>query len=52
MKVMFILDDHEAKVTPMKVADALIEEGRFSNKDLKEVIAYLSVYTKYHKEEK
>lgn len=52
MKVMFILDDHEAKVTPMKVADALIEKSCLSNKDLEEIIAYLSFYTKYHKGEK
>lgn len=52
MKVMFALDDNETKVTPMKVADALIEDGGFSNKDLKELIAYLSVYTKYHMGEK
>lgn len=52
MRVMFVLDDDEEKVTPMKVAEALIEDGHFSNKDLKELIAYLSVYIKYHMGEK
>ena len=50
MKIGFELDEHEATVTPIKVAEALIECGQFEHKDLKELIAYLSVYTKYHKE--
>ena len=49
MKITFILDDHEDKITPMKIAQALAEgTPQLSNKDLKEIIAYLSVYTKYH----
>ena len=52
MKIFYTLEEHEKEVTPMKVADALIEDGHFSNKDLKELIAYLSVYTKYHMGEK
>lgn len=51
MKIGFELDEHEAKVTPIKVAEALIECDQFDHKDLKEIIAYLSVYTKYHKPE-
>ena len=48
MKIGFELDDHEKVVTPMKVADALVDCGAFTNKDLKELIAYLSVYTRYN----
>lgn len=51
MKIGFELDEHEATVTPIKTAEALIECGIFSHKDLKELIAYLSVHTKYHPEE-
>ena len=50
MQIGFTLEDHESKVTPIKVAEALIEDGSFGHKDLKEIIAYLSVYTKYHPE--
>ena len=48
MKVMFILDDHESNVTPMKIAQALAEDSDLDNKELKEIIAYLSVYTRYN----
>lgn len=48
MQIGFTLEDHEAKVTPIKTAEALIECRQFDHKDLKEIIAYLSVYTKYH----
>lgn len=48
MQICFMLDDHETAVTPIKVANALIEDGGFTHKDLKEIIAYLSVYTKYN----
>lgn len=48
MQIGFTLEDYETTVTPMKVAEALIEDKTFDIKDLKEIIAYLSVYTKYH----
>ena len=48
MNIAFELDDNEKAVTPMKTADALIDWGGFTNKDLKELIAYLSVYTRYN----
>lgn len=48
MQIGFILDDNEKSVTPMKVAEALIDQEEFTHKELKELIAYLSVYTKYH----
>lgn len=48
MKIGFELDEHEAVVTPIKVAEALIESGMFDYKDVKEIIAYLSIYTRYH----
>lgn len=51
MKIGFELDEHETKITPIKVADALIDCGQFDHKDLKEIIAYLSVHTKYNKPE-
>lgn len=51
MQLFFQLEDHETKVTPMKTADALINSDQFSYKELKELIAYLSVYTRYHHED-
>ena len=48
MQIGYTLEDYETKVTPMKIAEALIEDKSLTIKDLKEVIAYLSVYTKYH----
>lgn len=48
MKIGFELEEHESKVTPIKIAEALIEDG-FSHNELKEIVAYLSVYTKYNK---
>ena len=48
MQVGFILDDHESEVTPLKTAEAIIESKQFSHNQLKELIAYLSVYTRYN----
>ena len=50
MRVAFELDEHEDKVTPIGAAYALINSDIFDEKDLKELIAYLSVYTRYNKE--
>jgi len=48
MTIGFILDDDERMVTPLKTAEAIIESEEFDYKELKELIAYLSVYTKYN----
>ena len=48
MTIGFTLEDHENEVTPLKTAEALIACEQFSIKDLKELIAYLSVYTRYN----
>jgi magnesium-transporting ATPase (P-type) len=48
MKVAFILDDHESEVTPLKTVEAIIESNQFSHDEIKEIIAYLSVYTRYN----
>lgn len=56
MKIMFELDEHESDVTPMMVASALIDavgaSKTFPDNGLKEVLAYLSVYTRYAAERK
>jgi len=48
MKIGFELEEHETSVTPLKVAEALIECESFNSNELKELIAYLSVYTRYN----
>ena len=48
MELGFILGDNEDRVTPMRTAEALVASGQFTHKELKEIIAYLSVYTKYN----
>ena len=48
MQIGFILDENEKRVTPMKTADALINSDQFDHQELKELIAYLSVYTRYN----
>lgn len=48
MKIGFELEPHESKVTPMKVADALIDSEQFGNQELKELSAYLSAFTRYN----
>lgn len=47
MELGFILNENETSITAIKTADALIECGHFDERGLKEIIAYLSVYTKY-----
>jgi inorganic pyrophosphatase len=45
------MDDNEGKITPIKVANALIEAldacKDFPENGLKEITAYLSVYNRY-----
>lgn len=48
MTIRFILDNDECTITPLKMAEAIIESEEFDYKELKELIAYLSVYTKYN----
>lgn len=48
MEIGFILDDNEGDITPMRTAHALVSSGQFTHRELKELIAYLSVYTKYN----
>ena len=48
MDIQFVLNDDEDYVTPMKVADALVNVSSFSHKDIKEIIAYLTVWSKYN----
>lgn len=43
MEIRFYLKDNE-NGTPIKVADALIECGRFEAADLEEIAAHLNVY--------
>lgn len=50
MIVSFELDEHEDQVTPIKVADALISSDQFDREELKELIAYLSVFTRYNED--
>lgn len=56
MTLEFVFEEHEEKVTPIRVANALIETlllcKDFPEDGLKEIIAYLSVYTRYNKKEK
>jgi hypothetical protein len=51
MQIYFTLDDNEKAITPLKVVEALIDQDIFNHKELKEIIAYLSVYTKYNADE-
>lgn len=48
MIISFELEDREYKITPIKVAEALINSEQFHYDELKELIAYLSVYTRYN----
>ena len=51
MKIIFRLASEEsAAITPLKTAEALIESGQFDDRELEELIAYLSVYIRYNKE--
>ena len=51
MQIGFMMDDNEGKMTPIKVANALIEaldaSKEFPENGLKEIVAYLSVYNRY-----
>lgn len=51
MIISFELEEHEKKVTPMNTAAAMIESEQFTRQQLKEIIAYLSVYTRYNKDD-
>ena len=48
MNIEFVLEDHEENITPLRTAEAIVSSEFFSVKDLKEIIAYLSVYTRYN----
>lgn len=50
MIISFELDDHEDRVTPIMVADALISSDQFDREQIKELIAYLSVFTRYNED--
>lgn len=56
MYIGIVLDDNESKVTPIKVANALIEaldaSKEFPENGLKEIVAYLSVYNRYAEDRK
>lgn len=51
MEIKFHLEEHEKRVTPLKMAEALVEQKEFTRDELKELIEYLSVYTRYHMED-
>ena len=48
MTVNLILDDNEDKITPMKIAEALIDSGQVTYLELKELVAYLSIFLDYN----
>ena len=50
MIIGFELESHEKRITPMNTANALIESEQFTREQLKELIAYLSVYTRYNED--
>lgn len=50
MTIGFMLEENETKITPMKVADALIDSEALDAKDIKELVAYLTVWYKYNME--
>lgn len=54
MYIGIVLDDNESKVTPIKVANALIEAldacKEFPENGLKELVAYLSIHNRYSEE--
>lgn len=51
MIIGFELEEHEKKITPMNTAAAIIESEQFTRQQLKELIAYLSVYTRYNEDD-
>ena len=50
MKITYELNEHDKEVTPIKVADALIESDRFSRDQLNELAQYLFTYTRMNKQ--
>lgn len=48
MKLLFEMDAYESTITPIKLADALVECGTFDAKELGELGAYLSTYSAYN----
>ena len=51
MEFNIVLDDRESRMEPIKIAQNLIElvnDKYLKTKDIKEIIAYLSVYTRYN----
>ena len=50
MKITYQLDEHDTALTPIKVADALIESGNFTNDQLNELAQYLFTYTRMNKQ--
>lgn len=56
MQIGFEMDELEGKMTPIKVANALIEAldtcKDFPENGLKEIVAYLAVYNRYSEERK
>lgn len=54
MTIGFEMDEFEGKMTPIKVANALIEAldacKEFPENGLKELVAYLSIHNRYSEE--
>ena len=51
MTLSVILDNHEKEITAMNLASEIVklyEEGGITRKDLRELVAYLSVYNDYN----
>lgn len=51
MTMHISLDDNETRIEPIKLARNIVDmvnEERLTHKDVKELIAYLSVYTRYN----
>ena len=48
MEIGFMLNEHETEVTPMSTAMALTKCGQFDSTDIREIIAYLSIYVRYN----
>ena len=48
MTINFVLNDNEDNVTPLKTAEALVDSGQVTYLELKELVAYLSVFFDYN----
>ena len=48
MKIAYELEEHESYITPLKIAEALVDSGQLDHDEMKELIAYLSVFTRYN----